>query len=409
MLSTLRCAAAVGLAYLVQGIVAGVGAVLLAMLAQAGTSLEQQAGLIASGAIPWVLKFLVALLLDASPSIPLRLRAVLLAGLQLCAAACLWAVAAAWAERDASGTDSLSLLVIAWVSLNFVVAVQDVLVDNLALDTLRDHPSWAAVAMGVGPAIGLGLLGSVVLGSAIGDHGMVGGLQRPAAWVASVAVLGGGLLWLPGRPARAGSESSSTRERLPSGAQLRTLLGLFVLFAAVMFGTYLTGAIAGEFLVGHLQWDPIELMRILTPIATIAGIVGWLAMGPLVAFMGPVRASMIAGAGLGLIWLGFAGASSWWHAPGLLPAYASFEATLQSALLVGLHAIALAVVARMPMSTTAFVLAMAALNLPRAVAPLFGPSIAELGWVGAFAACGAVQLIAVAGLWPLRKRITSGN
>jgi hypothetical protein len=397
----LRCAAAVGSAYMVQGIVAGVGAVLIGALAQAGTTLEQQAGLLAGGAIPWVLKFLVALLLDASPSAPLRLRAVLIAGLQLGAAACLWGLAAAWAEREASGTGSLTMLAVAWVTLNFVVALQDVLVDNLALDTLRDHRSWAAVAMGLSPAIGLGLLGSLVLGQAIAEHGMVVGLQRPAYWVASLALLCGALLWLPGRPARAGSDSPG--RRLPSGEQLRTLLVVAVLFASVMFGTYLTNAIGYEFVYVYLQWDLIEATRVLIPIATIAAIVGWLAMGPLVAKLGPVRASMIAGAGLGLAWLGWACASSWWHAPGLLPAYAGAEAALQAALLVGLHALALAAVARMPLATTAFVLLMAALNLPRVIAPLFGTSLAGLGWVGAFAACGLIQLIAVAGLWLLRK------
>lgn len=397
----LRCVAAVGSAYLVQGIVAGVGVVLLGVLAQGGTSLEQQAGLLASGAVPWVLKFFVALLLDASPSAPLRLRAVLLAGLQLCAAACLWGLAAAWAEREASGTDSLATLAVVWVTLNFVVALQDVLIDNLALDTLRAHPSWTAMAMGLGLALGMGVLGSLVLGEAMAQHGLVAGFQRPAGWVAIVAMLCGPLLWLPGRPAR--PASASLRERLPSGEQLRTLLGLALLFVAVMFGTYLTGAITYEFVIGHLQWDPIDFTRTVTPVATIAGIVGALAMGPLVAKLGPARASMIAGAGLGLAWLWLAGASPWWHAPGLLPSYAGCEATLQSALLVGLHALALTAVARMPLQTTAFVLAMAALNLPRVLAPLFGPSLAGLGWVGAFAACGVLQLIAVAGLWPLRR------
>jgi hypothetical protein len=400
----LRGVAAVGSAYLVQGIVAGVGAVLLGALAQAGTPIEQQAGLLAGGAVPWVLKCLVALLLDVSPSASLRLRAVLLASLQLCAAACLWGLAAAWAEREASGTGSLTMLAIAWVTLNFVVALQDVLVDNLALDTLRGHPSWAAVAMGIGPAIGLGVLGSFVLGGTIAEHGMVAGFEQPAGWVAILAVLSAALLWLPGRPARVASELSM-RERLPSGEQLRTLLGLALLFAALMFGTYLTGAIAYEFVYVHLQWTLIDAARIIMPIATIAGVVGWLAMGPLIATLGPVRASVIAGGSLGLAWLGFAGASSWWHAPAMLPTFAGLEATLQAGLIVGLHALALTAVAGMSMSTTAFVLAMAALNLPRAVAPLFGPSLAELGWVGAFAVCGAIQLIAVAGLWSRRNAL----
>lgn len=400
--AALRCVVAVGSAYLVQGIVAGVGAVLIGALAQAGTPIEQQAGLLAGGAVPWVLKFLVALLLDVSPSASLRLRAVLLASLQLCAAACLWGLAAAWAEREASGAGSLTMLAAAWVTLNVVVALQDVLVDNLALDTLRDRPSWAAVAMGIGPALGLGVLGSIVLGGTIGEHGMVAGFQQPAGWVAILAVLSGALLWLPGRPARVASELS-TRERLPSGEQLHKLLGLALLFVALMLGTHLTGAIAYEFVFVHLQWDLIDATRIITPVATVAGIFGWLAMGPLIAKLGPVRASTIAGGALGVIWLWFASASSWWHAPAMLPSFAACEATLQAGLLVGLHALALTAVAGMSLSTTAFVLMMAALNLPRAVAPLFGPSLAELGWVNAFVVCGAVQLIAVAGLWSLRN------
>jgi hypothetical protein len=402
----LRCVGAVGSAYLVQGIVAGVGGLLLATLAQAGTPLEQQAGLLAGGAVPWVLKCVVALLLDVSPSASLRLRAALLAGLQLCAAACLWGLAGAWAEREASGSGDLSMLAVAWVTLNFVVAVQDVLVDNLALDTLRDHQSWTAMAMGLGLALGLGLLGSMVLGEVIAEHGMIAGLQRPAGWVAIAAVLSGPLLWLPGRPARtvtAPLPPTSLRERLPSGTQLRSLLGLALLFVALMFGTYLTGGFGIEFVIGHLQWDPIEYVRVVTPIATIATIAGAIAMGPLVAKLGPARASMIAGGGLGLAWLGFASASPWWHSAAMLPSFAGCEATLQSGLLVALHALALTAVARMPFSTTAFVLAMAALNLPRVLAPLMATKLAGLGWVGAFAVCGLIQLIAVAGLWPLRK------
>lgn len=399
----LRCVAAVGSAYLIQGIVAGVGGILLLVLAQAGTPLEQQAGLLAGGAVPWVLKCFVALLLDVSPSASLRLRAMLLATLQLCAAACLWGLAAAWAEREASGSSSLTALAVAWVALNFIVALQDVLVDNLALDTLRAHPSWTAMAMGTGLAIGMGVLGSLVLGTVIAEHGMVAGFRQPAGWVAMLAVLCGPLLWLPGRPARAVSASTSLRERLPSGTQLRTLLVLALLFVALMFGTYLTGVIANDFVILHLQWDPIDFMRIVAPIAAIASIVGAIAMGPVVATLGPIRASMLAASMLGLAWLGLASASPWWHTPGMLPSYAGCEAILQSGLLVGLHALALTAVARMPFSTTAFVLAMAALNLPRALAPLFGPSLAQLGWVGAFAVCGAIQLISVACLWSLRK------
>jgi hypothetical protein len=156
-------------------------------------------------------------------------------------------------------------------------------------------------------------------------------------------------------------------------------------------------------LFAHLRFDVAVYTRVVLPLVTSTGIVGTLAMGPLVAKLGPVRASMIVGGTLGLLWLGFAGASAWWTASGFIASYAAVEATLQSALLVGLHAIALIAAARSPWPTTAFVLAMAALNLPRALAPLCAPTLVPLGWVGVFVVCGAIQLIAVAPLWPLRR------
>ena len=411
----LRCVAAVGSAYLVQGIVAAVGVLLLGALADAGTPIEQQAGLLAGAAVPWVLKCAVAVVFDVARSWPLRLRAAVLAGLQLCAAACLWSLAAAWAERDAGGVDSLRAIAIAWITLNFIASLQDVVTDNLALDTLRGRQAWTATAMGLGHAVGMGI-GSMVLGTALGKSGMVAALRMPATWVAILALICGALVWMPGRPARAHeatarAEAATVREGLLSGPQLRALAGVLLLFAALMLGSNLTQAIAPEFLFGHLhgelQLDLAEASRLLPPIGAIAGIAGALAMGPLIARLDPARASMLAGGALGVVWLSFASVSAWWSAPAMLPTFAGFEGVLQSALMVGLHAIALIAAARSPLPTTAFVLAMAALNLPRALAPLMSPTIVEFGWVGVFVACGAIQLIAVAGLWPLRKWMPS--
>jgi hypothetical protein len=401
-IQALRCVGAVGLAYLVQGIIAGVGVVLLAALAQAGTPIEQQAGLLASGAVPWVLKVLVALWLDLRGSWSLRVRAAVLAGLQLCAGACLWGLAAAWAERAASGTGSLASVTILWITLNFVAALQDVLVDKLALDTLRGRQSWTAMAMGSGHAVGLGLLGGMVLGEAFAEQGMAAGLRLPAWWIAIMSVTCGALLWLPGRPEAAGAPSSATKPER-SGDHWGRLLWIALLFVALLLAANALWAVGSEFIIVHLEWDPAEYTRIVVPIATIAGITGALGMGPLVAKLGPGRASMIAGGALGAIWLGFAASSALWHEPLMLPSFAAIEGTLQPALLVGLHAVALIAVARSSLPTTAFVLLMAALNLPRALAPLLAPTLVDLGWVGVFVACGVVQLIAVVGLWPLRR------
>jgi PAT family beta-lactamase induction signal transducer AmpG len=398
----LRCTISVGSAYVVQGIVAAVGVTLLATLAQAGTPIEQQAGLLASGAIPWVLKFVLALLLDMRPSASLRVRAVLLTGLQLCAAGCLWGLAVAWAERDATGSSSIATLTLAWITLNFILSVQDVVVDNLALDSLRGRQSWTATAMGAGHLIGMGLLGSMVLGETLAEQGMAAGLRVTAGWVAIVAAVCGASIWLPGRPTRVGRETAEARAE-PTPAASSWLAWIALVFVALMLGSNMTSAITYEFVFVYLAWDLVDYTRVLLPIGTIAGIAGALAMGPLVAKLGPVRATMIAGAAMGAIWLVFATAPALWHTPSLIASYAGFEAVLQSALFVGAHALALIFVARSALPTTAFVLVMAALNLPRVLAPLLAPTLVELGWVAVFAVCGVAQLIAVAGLWPLRR------
>jgi hypothetical protein len=129
-------------------------------------------------------------------------------------------------------------------------------------------------------------------------------------------------------------------------------------------------------------------------------------MGPLVVKLGPIRASMIAGAVLGSTWLAFSAAEGLWREPMMLPVFATTEGTSQAALLVGLHAVALMSVARSALPTTAFVLSMAALNLPRVLGPLVATQmLGELGWVGLFAACGLFQLVALALSWPLAKWI----
>jgi len=81
---------------------------------------------------------------------------------------------------------------------------------------------------------------------------------------------------------------------------------------------------------------------------------------------------------------------------------AGSEGVLQAGMMVGLHAVALLAASRSPMPTTVFVLAMAALNLPRVIAPLLAPQALALGWIGLFAACGVTQIVVSAGLWPLR-------
>ncbi|PRQ02894.1 hypothetical protein ENSA5_19840 [Enhygromyxa salina] len=400
----LRCVVVVGAAYLVQGIVAAVGVLLLGRLAQLGIPLETQVGILASGAVPWLLKFAVALLLDLGPSWALRVRGLVLTALQGCAALCLWGLASAWTGGEGGGPGSLTGIAAGWVALNLAAALQDVLVDGLALDTLAGRQARTAAAMGLGHALGAGLLGPLVLGARIVDHGMVAGLATPAWWLAGLALVPAALLWLPGRPDKARAQRPAQRPLEPG--ELARLLWIPLLFVALTFGASATSGLSFEFLFQHLGWDYADYATILLPVAAIAGIVGALGWGPLVARLGPARASMIAAAGLGLLWLGFAASSSLWHQRAVIALLAGGEGLLQAALLVGLHALALVAAARSPMPTTAFVLGMAALNLPRVLAPLMSVKLVALGWAGAFATLAVLQLVAAAGLWPLRRSTT---
>lgn len=393
-----RLVTVVGAAYLVQGIVAGLGLLLLGALAQAGTPLEQQVGILAGGAIPWLLKFGVALLLDLMPSWPLRVRGWVLCGLQAGAAACVWALASSW---DAGNLHGLAL---AWVALNFAVALQDVLVDALALDTLAERRSWTATAMGFGHALGAGLLAPLIVQPYMIEHGIEAGLRFPVAWLVALALVPALALWLPGRPTRARSQAPAARE-LERDDWLGGAWALCV-FVALMFGANATQAVGFEFLINHLEWDWADVAAILMPIGAIMGLLGALAAGPMVARLGPARATMIVSAALGLAWLSFAAASSSWHLRSVVVALAVPEAALQAALLVGLHALALRLAARAPLPTTGFVLAMAALNLPRVLAPMLAPKLLLVGgFVGVFAACGAFQCLSSLGLWPWRRDV----
>lgn len=386
----------VGSAYLVQGLIAAVGLLLHTRLAQIGTPLETQAGILASGAIPWVLKFVAAVVLDLGPSWPLRARALALTTLQLCAAVCVWLLANAWVGGPAPS--SLLTVAIGWFALNLCAASQDVIVDALALDTLATRRFAAATAMGVGVALGFYVLGAWVAGGRIVSKGMTAGLQWPAWWIAALALLPLLALWQPGRPPKAREQPESRAFQM---RELARLAWIPPLFAALTFAANTTNAAGPNFLFQHLGWDWPSYAGRLLPIASLAAVLGAFACGPLVAKLGSGRASLITAAMLGLVWLAFAATSSLWSQQPVIMVLSGWEGLSQSAMMVALHGLALTVAARTPMPTTAFVLAMASLNLPRVLAPLVAPHALELGWVGFFVACALVQLLVSAGVWPL--------
>ncbi|MFO7566067.1 MAG: hypothetical protein R6X02_25710 [Enhygromyxa sp.] len=393
-----RGVAVVGAAYLVQGLIAALGALLQFRLALLGVSLEEQGGILASGAIPWVLKAALAVLLDLGPSWPLRVRALLLSAVQALAAVCVWALAQVFVDGAPSSVMAVAL---GWFLLNLCAATQDVIVDALALDTLADRRPATATAMGGGVALGFYVLGMWIVGARVDAVGMRAGLGWPVAWIAALALLPMILLWKPGRPIKARERAKG---RLPSGRELLKLLWIPPLFVALTLAGNVTSAVSFVFLIGELGWDFSSFFAHVIPVAGVASLLGALAWGPLVSKLGPARAGLIGSALLGLVWIGFAAAEPLWSQRATIMTLAGGEGLLQSAMMVALHALALVAAARTPLPTTAFVLAMASLNLSRVLGPLVASPAAELGWAGLFAGCGLLQLLASAGVLPLRSQ-----
>lgn len=404
-LAAWRPSAVIGATYFAQGLVAYLGALMLGVLAQLGTPLDEQVGILASGALPWLLKFVLALLLDLGPSWPTRARSALSLALLGGAAAGLLALARAWAPGVPS---SLLALALVWLALNLALAMQDVLVDALALDLLAERRALAATSMGLGHALGFGLVGPWWIGGVAIREGIAPALELGGLALGMVALVPL-VIWAPGRPTKA---SERPRELGPSQPRPAAAWILTIAFFGVgmlaMLGPNLTSAIAAEFLFGLLHWEFADYAATLLPIGALAGVIAALAGGPLVARLGAARAASLAAGSLGVIWLIFANLSSLWSQPWVIYSLAACEGALQAGLLVGLHALALQIAARSPLAVTSFVVAMAALNLPRVLGPLLAPSLVAQGWVASFAGCGAASLLAALALARVFARIPAG-
>lgn len=393
-----RPAATIGATYLVQGLVASVGAMMLGMLAQLGTPLEQQVGLLASGALPWAIKFAFALLIDMRPAISLRVRAgasvLLLAG----ASAGVAMLARAWAPGR---PEDLVLVAWVWLGINFVLALLDALTDALALERLAERRALAATCMGLGHALGFGVIGPWGLVELVLREGLAAGLERSAI-VIGVVVLVPLVTWVAEPPAAQPERVAASTPMPPPGASLAVL----VLCIVAMLGPNLTSAVSSEFLFVELHWDFATYAASLLPLAALAGLLGSLLAGLEVARFGPAKAAGLMAALLGLAWLSFAAMSEHWSAATTIRALAIGEGVLQAALLVCLHALALQH-AGPSFAVTRFVTMMAALNLPRVLGPMLAPTLVEQGWVAVFAGCGAASLAAAVGL-ALLGRVGTG-
>lgn len=384
--------------YLVQGVVYGfAGFVLVPSLAARGVSLEGQAGLLALAGLPWVLKLGWGPILDrlggrGSASVrPVAAAAML--GMALLLAA----LARGWPSADQAVP--LSRLQWTWLGLNLLLSLQDVATDALAID--RIAPSRRGLANGImlgGHHLGLEGIGGLVLGATVAASGIGGAL-----WVMAAIVLV--LAPLPALLPRGGGVEGAHRESAPgAGALLEALRELVtapasrvavVLALLVMVGDVLTSTVTGELLVNRLHWTPQRITSELPPLLLAANVAGYLLAAAVVDRLGAATATRWGGMLLGAAWITFALAQEAWTHDAFFRSFVVAQALATAVMFVGVHA-ALMRTADGPARATRFVVLMALLNVPRALAPKLAPPLVQaLGLAGYFAACGVLQLAVV--------------
>lgn len=380
--------------YLTQGTVYGFASfILVPTLAAEGVSLEAQTGILALAGLPWIFKLGWAPVLDRlvargrGPKVVLSL-AMALVGICVCTIATL--------EQPAASVTAIAVL---WLLLNVALSLQDVATDALALDIIA--PRRRGVANGVmlgSHHVGMDLLGGWALGFAVAGWGWSTSLWVVGALTIATAV---GLMLARTRTTPS-SEQIGSRPRL-RWSDVRELLGrpgawiTAAVASTVLFADVGTSAIASEFIVNRLDWTLDKVAAVLPPVVGASNLIAYGLAAAVVDRIGHGRAAVAGSTGMALVWIGFGLAEPLWHRHETLIAMIVVQAIVTAWLYVGIHA-ALMDRTDLRLRATHFALLMAALNLPRVIAPgAAAATVQSWGWAAAFVAAGLYQL-AVAGV-----------
>mgnify|MGYP002620434180 FL=1 len=375
-----------GAVYVAQGTVYGfVSFILIPTLSDRGVSLEAQAGILALAGAPWLLKLAWAPLVDGRRGRRAGARVFVTSGLM--------GVAAGLMVLGTAGPLDLGVggIALLWMLINVGLALCDVAVDALALDSVTpgERGRTQGFMLG-GHHVGLEGIGGMGLGAVV----MAADLSVALFVQAGLAVLVAACVWLVRFPAR---------ERPPSErpAFVRLVLDLvrrpgarlgLVVAALVLFADVLTSAVSGHFWVDRLGWTPTRVAARLPPILLAANLVGYGVAGKLVDHIGHCRAAAAGSALLGAAWVIFAILEPLWGVEAFLLTFVAVQAVVTAVMFVGLHAHFMALVDPRARATH-FVVFTVLLNLPRVLAPSVGAwTVAAWGFAGVFAACGFYQL-----------------
>ena len=372
------------------GFMAGV---LVPWLAAAGASVEQQTSLFQLASVPWLLKLPVAIVLDRLRLDVRRSAATFMVGI----AATLMALA-----FTAENLATASWLGWAWLAINALLASQDVAADTLALDRVK--PAQRGRANGImwcGHHVGATLVGTMLLGAAVGRVGMNGALMLlGGAFTVVALVIGSGTKSRVEKP-RAVGQGSAALLRQPRTWVVAGVAGV------VLVADVATSALTGAFLINRLQWSMESITQTL-PLAVLGGnVVGHLAAAVVVDRLGHAKAAALGSVGLGLLWAGFALVPGLWSSMMFMLTFIVVQVLATAVMYVGLYAWPMDHAAPQ-LRATHFAVLTSLLNVPRAWAPGLAPGLlTALAFEGVYGAAGLYQVAVGALLFALARRLAA--
>jgi len=372
--------------YLTQGIAYGfAGWVLMPNLSAHGVSLEAQAGILASGSLPWILKFLWAPVLDRLRGdrawdprrVAMVAQLLVAASLIVLAASCDVAANVGW-------------LTWAWLVHNGMLAVQDATADALAIDILPQSQR----GVGNGVMLGSRQLAEDLIAPRLLGVGLVVASLEAALWLEAGIIAA--LAFVP-LLARWDGETRVAQQQEPLMARLRAAFArprvrmVAVVAAVVFLADVVTSTASANFLVQHLGWDSATIGPTLGPPALIFGLGGYALATVLADRIGHARMAAVGSLGLGLTWVVFALLESHWGSQETIVGMVAAQAGTTALLYVGVHA-ALMDHTDPRVRATQFVIFMGLLNLPRLYGAALAPGLFDvLGYAGLYLAAGGFQ------------------
>lgn len=403
--------------YVSQGLPFGfVTYTLAAYLAEHGMTVAQIGKVTAMGVLPWSFKWVWGPVIDTYglPSMGRRRPWILLAQ-------SLMAITLGSMILIPDVTENVRLLCAMVFIHNCFGALQDVSVDALAVDLLKENERGIANGLMYGSSYGGSALGGAGIGLVVSHLGLRVGLIVQVGILLTIMLIplllreraGERLLpWSPGRcmlpkDKRAGQSVLAVLRSLLRAFSLRAPILTGVVAFLCYLGSGVLSVAAVAYFVQKLGWSQEDYSSIAGGYGVAAGLFGAAAGGFLADRLGPRRMIAIASVLLGLTWIGFCFAEPFWEYKYrfLLP-FTIVETLFVSVLSVSFFALAMGV-SWPKVAATQFTAYMALLNLSTVAGKGLAAwldKVLDFGWI--YFTMGVVQILVVVPLYFVDPRQT---